>query len=51
LICSPPLYPTNELFDPITLWHGTIIGIGFLLFAPPTALHAFSFPMLFAISL
>ena len=33
----PPAYPVNKPFEPITLWHGIIIKIGFLETAPPMA--------------
>ena len=41
----PPAYPTRLPVEPTIRWHGTTIGTGFRLRAPPTARAAFGFPM------
>ena len=49
LTCNPPPNPTKAPPVPITLCQGTKRAMGFLLFAPPTALGAFGFPIKAAI--
>ena len=41
---SPPAYPVNDAFAPITRWHGTMMPTGFSEFAIPAARTAFGLP-------